>query len=100
MLEQDGAVRARASKTSFWRPELEIEFEGDHYVLKKRSMWCDTVVLQQGNEEMGTIRHTAWHRRDAHIELDDRLPPVLQVFALWLTLLLWKRDAAASEGGA
>jgi hypothetical protein len=98
VLEKDGAARARARKTSFWRPEFEIEYEGDRYILKKRSMWRETVVLRQGNEELGTIRHTAWYRRDARIELADRLPLVLKVFALWLTLLLWKRDAAASEG--
>ena len=98
LLEHDGSVRARARKTRFFACEFEIEFEGDHYTLTKPSIWSHTVVLRQGNEELGTIRHAAWYKRDAHIEMAERLSPVLQAFALWLALLLWKREAAAAEG--
>jgi len=98
LLEHDGAVRARARKTRFFGCEFEIEFEGDHYTLTKPSIWSHTVVLRQGNEELGVIRHAAWYKRDAHIEMAERLSPVLQAFALWLALLLWKREAAAAEG--
>ena len=100
VLEHDGSARARARKTRFFGCEFEIEFEGDHYTLTKRSMWSDVIVLRQGGEELGTIRHTAWYKRDAHVELAERLSPVLQAFAVWLALLLWKREAAAAEAGA
>ena len=33
---------------------------------------------------------TVWYKRGARIELAERLPPVLKVFAVWLALLLWK----------
>ena len=56
------------------------------------------MVLRQGGEELGTIRPTAWYRRGARIELAERLSPVLKAFAVWLALLLWKRDAAAASG--
>jgi hypothetical protein len=98
VLEHDGSVRARARKTNLLGREFEIEFEGDHYTLKKRSLWSHVVVLRQGAEELGTIRHTAWYKRDARVEMAERLPIVLQAFALWLSLLLWKRDAAAAAG--
>ena len=55
-------------------------------------------MLRQGAEELGTIRHTAWYKRDARVEMAERLPLVLKTFALWLALLLWKREAAAAEG--
>jgi hypothetical protein len=97
LLEQDGAVRARAASRGSWLGyEFEIEFEGDHYTLKKRSMWSDVIVLHQGGEELGTIRHTAWYKRDARLEMAERLPLVLQAFAAWLSLLLWKREADAA----
>ena len=98
VLEDDVSVRARARKTRLFGCEFEIEFEGDHFTLKKQSMWSHTVVLHQGGEELGVIRHVAWYKRDAHIEMAERLSPVLQAFALWLALLLWKREAAAAEG--
>jgi len=98
LLEHDGAVRARARKTRFFGCEFEIEFEGDHYTLRKQSMWSHAIVLSQGAEELGTIRRAAWYNRGAHVELAERLSPVLKAFALWLALLLWKREAAAAEG--
>ena len=100
LLEHDGSVRARARKTRLLGCEFEIEFEGDHYTLKKRSLWSHVIVLRQGAEELGTIRHTAWYKRDARVEMAERLPLVLKAFALWLALLLWKREAAAAAAGA
>jgi hypothetical protein len=99
-LEDGVSVLARARRTSLLRCEFEIEFEGDHYTLKKGSLWSPTIVLRQGAEELGTIRHAGWYKRGARVELAERLSPVLQAFALWLALLLWKRDAAAAAGGA
>jgi hypothetical protein len=98
VLEDDAGVRARARKTSLLGCEFEIEFEGDHYTLRKQSMWSHAIVLSQGAEELGTIRRAAWYNRGAHVELAERLSPVLKAFALWLALLLWKREAAAAEG--
>ena len=98
VLEDGTSVRARARKTRFFGCEFEIEFEGDHYTVTKRSMWSHDIVLRQGAEELGTIRRAAWYNRDARIEMAERLSPVLQTFALWLGLLLWKREAAAAEG--
>ena len=95
VLEENGSVRARARQTSTFGCEFEIEFEGDHYSLKKRSMWRSAVVLRQGGEELGTILPIAWYKSGARIELADRLPPVVKLFAIWLALLLWKRDADA-----
>ena len=98
VLEDDVSVRARARKTSLLGCEFESEFEGDHYSLRKRSIWSGAMVLRQGGEELGTIRPTSWYKRGARIELAERLSPVLRAFAVWLALLLWKRDAAAAAG--
>jgi len=98
VLESDGTVRARARRTRLLGCEFEIEFEGDHYTLKKRSVWSSVFVLRQGAEELGTIGHVAWYKRDAHVDLAERLSPVLATFALWLALLFWKHEAAAAAG--
>jgi hypothetical protein len=100
VLEDGGSVLARARKTSLLGCTFEIEFEGDHYTLRRRSIWSRAMVLRQGAEELGTIHPVAWYKRDARVELAGRLPLVLQAFALWLALLVWKRDAAAAAGGA
>ena len=101
VLEDGVSVRARARRTSLLGCAFEIEFEGDHYTLRKRSIWSHTIVLSQGAEELGTIRRAAWYKRGAHVDLAERLSPVLKAFALWLALLLWKRDdAAAAVAGA
>jgi len=100
VLEDDVSVRARARKTSLLGRTFEIEFEGDHYTLTKRSLWSRALVLRQGAEELGTIRPAAWYKRGARVERAERLSPVLTAFALWLALLVWKRDAAAAAAGA
>lgn len=96
VLEDGVSVRARARRTSLLGCEFEIEFEGDHYTLRKRSIWSHAIVLRQGAEELGTISRAAWYKRGARVELAERLSPVLKAFALWLALLLWKREAAAA----
>lgn len=100
VLEDGVSVRARARRTSLLGCAFEIEFEGDHYTLRKRSIWGHSIVLSQGAEELGTIRRAAWYKRGAQVDLAERLSPVLKAFALWLALLLWKRDddAAAIAG--
>ena len=79
--------------------EFEIEFEGDHYTLRSRRLEPHRSCCA-GSRGLGTIRRAAWYKRGAHVELSERLSPVLTAFALWLALLVWKRDAGAAAAGA
>jgi hypothetical protein len=97
LLSQDGSVRGQARKS--FRKRFEIEMDGDHYTLQARSAWSRTCVLRQGGEELGTISPVTWYGRKARVDLRDDLPPLLKSFVVWLTLLLWKRDADAASAG-
>jgi len=85
VLEDDVSVRARARKTRLFGCEFEIEFEGDHFTLKKQSMWSHTVVLHQGGEELGVIapQHAQLPAAVPHADRHSR-PPAARVHIVGL----------------
>ena len=49
-----------------------------------------------GDRQIGAISpENAWTRR-ATADLSPDLPMPIQVFVIWLVILLWKRDAQSS----
>lgn len=100
-LENAGAVLARAEKPSAFRRTLVIEHAGRAYTLQARSPFGRTFVLLQGGGEVGRIRPLGLFTRRAEVDLPESLPLAVRVFALWLVVILWKREsdsAAASSG--
>jgi hypothetical protein len=100
VLASAGSVRGQAVKTSCFRKSFEVEIDGAHYELTARSAWSRACVLRQGGDVIGTIAPAAWYSRRARVEVPRTLPPLLTAFAVWLTLLLWKRDDDAAVAGA
>jgi hypothetical protein len=98
VLEKAGAVVASAEKPSTFRKTLRIEHHGHHYTLEPRSWWGREVVLYEGDREIGSIAPSSYFGRDARVSLPDDLSVSLRLFVVWLTLLLWKRDADAATG--
>ena len=98
VLERAGAVVASAEKPSAFRKTLRIEHSGHHYTLEPRSYWGREVVLSEGDREIGSIAPNNWFGRGARVSLPEDLSVALRLFVVWLTLLLWKRDADAAAG--
>jgi hypothetical protein len=80
---------------SSWRERGKVVLGGTEYRVRPEGSAARSC---QGAEELGRIRHAAWYKRGARVELAEHLSPVLQAFALWLALLFWKRDAGAAGG--
>lgn len=98
MTASDGTVVAAATKPSMLRRRFEIVHAGHTISLEARSAWGRTMDVQVDGRAVGAITPaSAWSRR-AIADLPDTLPSPVQVFVLWLAVLLWKRDqdAAAS----
>jgi hypothetical protein len=96
VLERGGSVLARAEKPSAFRREFRIEHGGKQYTLKGRSIWRRERVLYDGGREIGAIIPEGLFSRRARAELPDTLPLLLRLFVVWLTMLLWKREADAA----
>lgn len=97
VLEANGEILARASKSSVWIRSFDIDYQGVRYILKSKSVAPREFVLRVGLEIVGSIRpKRAWSRK-AIVDLPE-LPLTIVLFITGLVILLWQRDEAAVVG--
>jgi hypothetical protein len=94
----DGSLAWRATKAGTFRREFVVSNDAKSFVLKAASMFRRECGVYQGERQGGTIAPCSWLSRRASAQFTAELPPELQAFMTWLTLLLWKRDADAGAG--
>lgn len=96
----DGRIIASASKPSLFRRRFDIVHGGRTWTLQPRSAWCRAMnVLVDGRDVGAIVPAGAWTRRAA-ANLPDALPLPVQVFIVWLAVLLWKREQDASAAAS
>lgn len=100
LLAKDGETIARAQKPSALKSSFNIEFSDRQYTLKKESWAGRSFVLIQGDIEVGSIRPEGVLTRKASVDLPGDMPMPLQLFVVWLTILLWKREADAGAAAS
>jgi hypothetical protein len=104
ILEGNGTEMAFAEKPSALRRSFTVQHDGRTYVLQAESAFKRTFVLLEQGEQIGSIVPAGMFTRKATVNLPDVLPLPVQVFLIWLTVILWKRDsdgavaASASTG--
>lgn len=92
-LERNGERVASAVKPSAFSRTFEVRY-GDHrYTLRAASLFSRRFVLIQGDTQVGSVTPQGWVTRRADVALPASLPKPVQVFILWLALLLWKRHS-------
>ena len=99
VLEKEGVSLARAVKPSALFRSFEIEHEGRSFTLKALSPVRRAMVMSEGDIVVGTIEPEGMLTRRARIKMLDELSPPLILFAVWLTLLMWKRESDAGHPG-
>lgn len=96
----DGLRVASAIKPSALRRQFTITHGERQYDLKAvSSLRRECALFDEGNRRVGQVRPESWFGRRARVEFDEQVPSLLQAFAIWLTLLLWKRDGDAVAVG-
>jgi hypothetical protein len=93
----DGAIVASATKPSAFRREFEVVHDGQRYGLSAVSSFRREFAVFRGDSPIGSIAPASWFGRRANVQCAEDLPVHLRAFLVWLTLLLWKRDADASS---
>jgi hypothetical protein len=94
-------VVASAEKPSAWRNGIILRVPGRPEVrLDRLSAWRSTFELTEADRRLGAIRRTGVWRRRVQAEIPGDVPPPLQLFALWMAVLLYRRDDSAAAGGA
>lgn len=98
ILESNGTILASAEKPSSLRRRLIIEdAAGRQYELKPRDMFSRTFELHQGATVIGRLSAKGLLSRGMNVDLPETLPLPVRVFVMWLTVILWKRDAQAAS---
>ena len=94
VLERAGSIVARASKPSVFERCFVISYHEKSYTLRARAALRRAFVVMDGSLEVGSIvPESIWTRR-ATVQLPDEWPLAVQSFAMWLTIVHWKRDAS------
>jgi hypothetical protein len=97
ILESNGTILASAEKPSSLRRRLLIgDAVGRQYELKPRDMFSRTFQLHAGSTLIGSLSAKGLFSRGMNIDLPETLPLPVRVFVIWLTAILWKRDAESA----
>ncbi|MBV8115383.1 MAG: hypothetical protein JO300_11610 [Silvibacterium sp.] len=96
-LESDGQTIASAQKPSAFLSSFSITHVDRSYTLKKQSFVSRAFILFEGDREAGFIRPEGFLTRKATVSLPEIMPRPVQLFVIWLAILLWKRE---SDSGA
>ncbi len=67
--------------------------------MRAHSPFRRALLLLAGDERLGAITPDGMFSRTSEVEFPADLPLELQAFLVWLTILLWKREAHRSSGG-
>jgi hypothetical protein len=94
LLQREGTVVARATKPSAFRREFVIRYKEKPYTLRAKAAFSRTFVVLDGSREIGSIAPERMSTRKAAVNLPDDWPFLLKSFAMWLTIVHWKRDAS------
>ncbi len=92
----DGVTVATATKPSILRRRFDVVHAGRTWTLQPRSAWGRAMTLLTNGREAGDITPGGMWTRRATATLPGELPLPVQVFVVWLAVLLWKRESDAS----
>ncbi len=94
ILEHNGMHLARAEKPSALFRCFLVQHAGQTYTLKAETAVFRKFVLLDNDREVGSITPEGPIIRNAMVDFPDTLPLPVQVFLIWLTVILWKRQAS------
>lgn len=98
---EGGQVVAVAEKPSAWKERFSLEYEGRRYELAKESAWGSAFVLSREDAGIvGSIRQKSLFGSEMVVDLPEELPIEVQMLVFWLTMILRRRQAAATGGAA
>lgn len=96
LLEQEGKVLARATKSGVFQCNFEVDLPTRHVTLRKLSMWNRRFGLFDGDRQIGSVYPQGVFTKRSSIDLPGDWPLANRVFVFWLAFLIWKRQNAAA----
>ena len=96
VLESPEMIVARARKPSAFRRAFIVEHSGRQYSLRTKWPCGRAFRLLDGETEIGSISPEGFLTRRAAVVMPHDMPLLVQVFVVWLAIIIWKRDANAA----
>lgn len=97
-LESPGGTVATAVKPSLFRCVFTVTHAAKTWTVRRQSAWSRRIQVLEGDREVGHVARSSWWTYRAAATLPDTMPVPVQVFCVWLSTLIWKREADASAG--
>jgi hypothetical protein len=97
IMDSGGTVLARAVKPSALRRLFTVEHQDKQYTLAPASALGRKFVLMDGPKELGSITPQGFLTQRARVDLPEHLSLPFRIFIIWLTMIMWKRDAEAAS---
>jgi hypothetical protein len=88
-------------KRGFWSRRFELSAVDEKWLLQPAGWFTRTYQLLRGDWVVGSVRPVGWFTRKRVADFADAVPPPVQVFAIFLVLVVSQRQQkhAASSGG-
>lgn len=97
-LNLDDRIVAVAVKPNPVSRFFEISYDNQNLVLRAKSLWTRSFLIEQNDRLLGTIQPIHLHfTLGASIDCSSSITIPIQIFMFWLTVLMWKRAADASN---
>ena len=93
ILERSGSVIARAEKPSAFYRSYQIRYLDRQYTLEAPSAFRRAFVVLEGTRQIGSIEPISAFKCDAKADLPEGWPVAVRAFAIWLTMLQWRRQS-------
>ncbi|HRV93417.1 MAG TPA: hypothetical protein P5526_14755 [Anaerolineae bacterium] len=93
ILEKQGQALARAEKPSALFRSFKVEYESKSYKLEAETALRRKFVLRAGERRIGTLEPEHAFSRKAIINLPEDIALPVRIFMVWLTIIMWKREA-------
>jgi hypothetical protein len=92
ILASNATLLARAEIRGWrWR-SLTVMHGEKAYNLKRQSFWWRAIELLENGQEVGSIVPRGLNRRKAVVKLPDNLPTPVQIFVIWLAVIMWRHE--------
>jgi hypothetical protein len=90
-LEADGNRVASTQKPSLKGRQFTVQVGERTLTLKSASVFGRSYVLTENGVQIGVLRPLGWLSRQWQAEFPDDLAFPVQVFLVWLVIVLWRR---------
>jgi hypothetical protein len=87
-------------KRGFWSRRFELSAVDETWALQPAGWFTRNYQLLRSDRVVGSVRPVGWLTRKRVAEFADEVPPPVQVFAIFLVLVVNQRQQRTSAAGA